>query len=606
MKPAFDVVVIARNEAETLPRLVGSLKEFKERGGEIYVLDTGSTDGTPDKARSLGCNVTEVGDKFRLTIDEELAGKINKKFVVDGEEAVVKVGDSLFDFASARNFAASLSNQDMISMPDCDEIFTAFDIDAINKAIESGAQQLEYNFVFSHDQFGKSVIQFMHSKFYDKTKLSWVGIVHEILSGSATRVYLPEDIIHLEHYQNEKTNRTGYLRGLSVDCYLHPDNDRNSHYFAREMMYTGRYRSALQEFDRHIAMNGWDQERAQSKLFMGDCHRYLGEDSNAIKAWQEAFTMCPDRRAPLISLAEYYFNRGDYKHCAAYAAASLEIPKGNFYADVATHYTFTPHELLYVSKWWLGDREGSKLHWRKALEFEPNHPKFNHDRLFYEDSTLKIFTDKIKKGENFVFTKLGDGELLCLSGAVGNNCDAHPYSKDLADKLVDAFRRFSNRENVYIGEQRDFFSKEKEAFVKEYGLRFNWVDCNILLNRKGSCTPELHDFYKAIKESTRKKVFVGPKRLSGVASMLNADHITVPEINAFSEYYSILEAFKEMSGCIYLFSAGMMSKPLIEILSSENICIDLGSAFDPLFVGETRTNQETKEVLGQFYADLLS
>ena len=34
-KPKFSVALIARNEEETLPRLVGSLKEFQERGGQI-------------------------------------------------------------------------------------------------------------------------------------------------------------------------------------------------------------------------------------------------------------------------------------------------------------------------------------------------------------------------------------------------------------------------------------------------------------------------------------------------------------------------------------------------------------------------------------------
>ena len=69
-KPLFSVCLISKNESKTLPRLMGSLKEFQEREGEVVILDTGSTDGTPDLARSLGCKVIEVGPKYVIEIDE--------------------------------------------------------------------------------------------------------------------------------------------------------------------------------------------------------------------------------------------------------------------------------------------------------------------------------------------------------------------------------------------------------------------------------------------------------------------------------------------------------------------------------------------------------
>src|SRR5258706_440733 len=112
-KPLFSCVLIARCEEKTLPRMLASLEAFRERGGNIVVCDTGSTDKTAQIARDMGCLVEEVGDRFRTTISEEQAKAINDKFVVNGEEPVVKAGDSLFDFASARNYAATLAENDM-------------------------------------------------------------------------------------------------------------------------------------------------------------------------------------------------------------------------------------------------------------------------------------------------------------------------------------------------------------------------------------------------------------------------------------------------------------------------------------------------------------
>ena len=181
-KPKFDIAVIARNEAETLPRLVGSVKEFMDRGGAFWVLDTGSTDNTIQVAESLGCKVVAVGDKFKIKIDEELANKINTKFIVEGEAPVVNAGDSLFDFASARNYIATFPESDWIWMPDCDEVFTALNLDEVDKAIsEPGVTGLEYEFVFSHDPQNRPVIKFRHQKMYNRKIEEWRGIIHEIL-----------------------------------------------------------------------------------------------------------------------------------------------------------------------------------------------------------------------------------------------------------------------------------------------------------------------------------------------------------------------------------------------------------------------------------------
>lgn len=385
MAPSFSVVLIARNESKTLPRLVKSLAEFQERGGEIIVLDTGSTDDTVSVATKLGCSVVTVGTRFVRTLNAEMVKSINERFVVDGETLIVADNQKLFDYAAARNYAASLSKCDFVAMPDCDEIFTHFDIDAIEKSIAEGAERFEYNFVFSHDQFGREAIKFLHSKFYDRRKMQWVGIVHEVLSGDAKTVRFPESQVKLEHWQNPETNRAGYLPGLALDCYLNPENDRNSHYLARDLMWSGRYRSAIREFRRHEAMRKWPAERSQSLVYSGDCLIALGEEIHGLHAYHEAFAAESNRREPLIRLAEHYWKKGDAQRTIAYASAALTIPINGFYANDMAHYTHFPHEMLYWAFWQLGDRESSKVHWEKALSYLPTHPKFLHDARFYMD-----------------------------------------------------------------------------------------------------------------------------------------------------------------------------------------------------------------------------
>lgn len=379
----FSVVLIAKNESKTLPRLKTSLQEFLDRGGEVVLVDTGSTDNTAELARGFGFKVTEVGERFIRVIDKDLAEQINKRFIVDEEPAIVQEGDKLFDYASARNFAATLASNDMIATPDPDEAYTTLDLDKINQVILDGAEQLEYQFVFSHDQFGQPVIQFLHCKFYNRTKMKWVGIVHEVLQGTAKRQYLDESVIKLEHWQQPAEHRSRYLAGLALDCFLNQDNDRNSHYFAREMMWTGRPKSAIKEFARHIAMDKWPAERAQSMVYVGECYGRLNQPMQQVEWLNKAFYFDNTRREPLIRLARFYQHNNSPQSAACYAAAALEIPWGDFYANTKSHYTYEPHEILYWAKGWLGDIEGAKYHILKALEYQPLNSKYLHDYRFY-------------------------------------------------------------------------------------------------------------------------------------------------------------------------------------------------------------------------------
>jgi glycosyltransferase involved in cell wall biosynthesis len=590
--PLWSVVVIGRNEAKTFPRLVASLKEFRDRGGEVILCDTGSTDGTADVARGLGCTVSEQGTRFITTISAALAKQINRRFIAGDELPIVHEGDKLFDYSAARNFAASLSKTDMVSMPDCDEIWTKLDIDRINAAIESGAGQLEYNFVFAHDQFGGESVKFMHSKFYSKSRQHWVGIIHEVLSGDAKRQFLDESVMKLEHFQNVDTSRKGYLTGLALDCFEHPEADRNSHYFARELFWNQRPRSALREFQRHVAMNRWPAERAESMIYIGDCYQMLGEPDKALKAYHNAIQIDGGRRKAWIRLAEFFYGRGDAQRTACYAMAALQIAwNGGFYANDMAHYQHHPHEMLYWALWFIGEKEASKVHWRKALGYRPTSFKYLNAAVFYDEitPTLAELTQKIRDGGNFGFVKLGDGEQACMDGKEGATCDGQPYSPELRNSLHQAYEIL--RDRVYVLEFK------------------NQPSYNLLLHRKGNDLKAVAKFWTAVRESKRGKAIISPATLVEAATFLGATHLAVDEHNAFSCLERIkfcLELEVTRGTSIFIFCAGPASKVWIADLMRNHhdiTCIDAGSAFDPLFVGQTRTEQITMEEAHRLYAE---
>lgn len=403
-KPKFDVVLIARNEEKTLPRLLTSLEEFKQRGGKVFLLDTGSTDDTVSVARSLGVHTVEVGDKFRINITEEIAEKINTQFGRNGE-TFLKAGQSMFDYASARNYIAdyitehNLSENVIIATPDCDEIYTILDIDKINQAIDSGVDQFEYNFVFSHDDSGNPVISFIHSKFYNKNKIRWTGIIHEVLTSQHQINRVFADYIKLEHFQNVETNRDGYLTGLLYDCFNNPNNDRNSHYLGREFMYRGFYHSAIAELLRHTEMPyAWIAEKSQSHLYIGDCYKYLGFKDEAVIQYLKAYELDHNRRESLMRLAEFYLENEKYSIAVLFTEASLKIINPtSFYGNYQPYYNDIPYIILYRAYWYLGNKEKSKEYFDIAVKKNPN---CESDRKYYIADNEIQFT-----GERYIPTK---------------------------------------------------------------------------------------------------------------------------------------------------------------------------------------------------------
>lgn len=379
-RPLFSIVAIMKNEANTLPKLFSGLTEYQARGGEVVILDTGSTDNSAEIARNFGAIVHEVGEKFITVINSQLAGAINKEFVVEGEEDIVKAGNKLFDFAAARNYVSSLATNNFIVTLDCDEKYSRFDIDIINDLISQGYEQLEYNFVYAHDAVGNPAVQFIQSKAFDRRKLKWVNKVHEVLHGDAKRIYVAENVILLEHFQEQgKEHRSNYLTGLGTDSYENPSNDRNLFYCAREMMYHGRPKSAIKAFMRHQKFNGWDAERAQGLIYIGDCYGILNEPEKQLEYYHKGFDAYPKRREALIRIASYYRHRNNPHATAAYANATLVIPQTGFYADAMNEYRETPHEFLYWACNLMGDKEAAKWHFHQAYSFQPDHPKYIAD-----------------------------------------------------------------------------------------------------------------------------------------------------------------------------------------------------------------------------------
>jgi glycosyltransferase involved in cell wall biosynthesis len=378
MKPLFSVTLIAKNEAKSLPNLLKSLGEFKRRGGEVILVDTGSTDQTIPIAKEWGVKVYEEGPRFIHTIDQAMADRINTEFVSYGEEKIVEAGNGYFDFGEARAYAMSLAENDWVLCPGCDELFRTLDIDKINDIIEAGYwKQLRVDYVWLMDESGRELVRFYRDSYlFDRRVWKWHGCIHECVVSDTNAPWqnLDASIALSEHHQLPQDHRRKRdLTGLAMSVILDPKNDRYAHYFARELMYAHRFRSSIAMFKKHWEMKNWELERAQSLIYIGDCYSNLGDKDEAIRWWHEAFAFNGQRREPLIKLAEHFYWTKNAAKCAAYVEAALTVPYVAYYGNRMEHYTYYPHEMGYWAHYWLGHKEQAHYHWLKCIEYKQDH-----------------------------------------------------------------------------------------------------------------------------------------------------------------------------------------------------------------------------------------
>src|SRR5579863_6193649 len=88
-KLPVSVIVAARNEEKNLPRCLAALRDV----GEVYVIDSQSTDATPEITRSFGCKVVQFHyqggwPKKRQWAMETLPLAYDWIFLIDADEAL--------------------------------------------------------------------------------------------------------------------------------------------------------------------------------------------------------------------------------------------------------------------------------------------------------------------------------------------------------------------------------------------------------------------------------------------------------------------------------------------------------------------------------------
>jgi hypothetical protein len=187
-----------------------------------------------------------------------------------------------------------------------------------------------------------------------------------------------------------------------------------------------------------------------------------------------------------------------------------------------------------------------------------------------------------------MFVKFGDAEFLALNRHTGISCSGDVYTADVAVALEKALAYFAACPDCILSKwpDSDPWSKLRKKFADPLNPRYG--DIYTMLITKENIH-ELHAFWTCIKDSEKRIVYIASDLMAPMAAWLGAQHIVIPRTNSFGKLDDI-----DVDADICLISGGLAAKPLLHKLAVAHPnmhILDVGSGFDSLCVGFTRTGQ---------------
>ena len=358
------VYAISKNEEKFVEKWYESMKE----ADAIVVLDTGSTDGTVEKLRSLGVTVeVKIIDPWRFDI--------------------------------ARNESLKL-------VPDDCNILLCTDLDEVlepgwskplkERWIEGKHTRASYKYVWSHLPDGSEGRVFRYNKIHSRDWI-WKAPVHELLYNVNTNTNLYRynealdlfDEMTLHHYPDKKKSRSSYLPLLELRTKEDPTDYYGLIYLAHEYTYRHMHGKAIKLL-LYILNNHSSQystiEQASCHLFIGDNFKALGdlanpEDKeayydNAISAYKDAIKIEPTYIEPYLNIGKILLVVKDYKLAEFYIKRGIENSFRHYtWLERDTSWSYEPWDLLCLAAYYSGNVKDSIVYATKALSYEPSNDR---------------------------------------------------------------------------------------------------------------------------------------------------------------------------------------------------------------------------------------
>lgn len=349
----LSICMIVKNESDVLARCLEGAAAVAD---ELIVVDTGSTDETRDIALRFTPNVYDF--------------------------------PWCDDFAAARNFSFSKATMDYTMWLDADDVIGEEDralLLALKEELSPAVDMVYLRYDVAFDAGDRPTLSYYRERIV-KTSMGfrWVGAIHEVIPQRGTAEYREIRIQHrklhpAEPGRNLRIFETLIGRGQRLD-------PRQTYYYARELMYNGRYAEAVGRFlDFLDGGGGWVENEISACKDLAYCYTRLGDGAAALQSLLRSFTYDAPRAELCCELGGYFMDRGEYRTAAFWyetaAGRPMEEQNGGF--CLADCYGYIPYMQLCVLYDRLGERRKAVEYNEKAGRIKPDDPGYLYNRDYF-------------------------------------------------------------------------------------------------------------------------------------------------------------------------------------------------------------------------------
>ena len=548
--PTLCLNMIVKNESRIITRLLESVVNVLDT---YCICDTGSTDNTIEI-------ITNFFDKAKIT------GKI--------------VSEPFRDFGYNRTFALNacvdMQNVDYILLLDADMIFQ------LNPTISPTM----FKNMLKEDAY--TIFQGTESFYYKNTRIvknrkgiTYWGVTHEytvlpdgcLLNGLEKNVAFINDVGDGGSKTNKYERDSELLKnGLKEE----PNNARYTFYLANTYHDSGQFHLAIEMYRKRVEIGGWHEEIWYSYYRIGKCFANIGNMSEALSAWMEAYNVFPNRVENLYEIIKFYREIG--KNNLAYAFYLLADKSRTTYPNI--DYLFTDKdayeykldfELSIIGYY----TNPEKYEMPKCCMTVINHPSINETAVKNVLSNYKFYAPTLSEKK---VNALDISELQTIGDTLNMELDGmYPTTPTLClnkpkGYVLTVLRRFVN---YRIDENGGYVNKdqivtknvvstfrvnhisnklEKIKGEPEYLLNYNTVLDNVYVGLEDVRLYELHGtiFYNANRGINYNSIRVEHGQISKSAkSTINSVLLQKPKSSDIEKNWVIVEHKDEITYCVY-------------------------------------------------------
>lgn len=332
------------DEADNLKRALSSIAGYVD---DVFITLTGVKSQL--SACEMICREFKVKisyGRFEWVADQKTIDWLKKFF---GYDPHMKVGDKLFLFDEARNFAMSQISQDKyqwIVWMDCDDVF--HNASKLRDIAKSGRENNIEAFYFEYlyhveldeqKRIKNVIIKHLRERLVRNIGVfKWIAPIHEtLIEQRPTRKTDNYEcsVIHLATMDDRMDSLTRNLRNLELAIYKTNGKDPRHIYYLAKAFYdlnTKEYDDKLIPLitNHYIGGNdpsGWPEERSQACEYLADVFKRRGDYDTAIKAGMNALIEHPENPSIYLNIANSYMGKSEWERALFWVRIASSIPE---------------------------------------------------------------------------------------------------------------------------------------------------------------------------------------------------------------------------------------------------------------------------------------